>query len=514
MPRRDRSVVARRPATPPRRASQRVKPRAAVSSNARLGRQLVGRDAEREILRRVRQSDQAELVAIYGRRRVGKTFLVREFFRDQLVFELTGVHEEALDQQLANFAAALGQATGAAHRPAPPADWQQAFRQLTGYLETQRADGKVVVFFDELPWLASRRSGFLPALEHFWNAWASRRADVVVVVCGSAASWMIHHVVQHRGGLHNRITRRMRLEPFTLAETEQFLRSRGVELDRRQVLELYMAMGGVPHYLKEVQPGRSAAQNIDAICFAPTGLLRDEFGNLYASLFEHSERHVRAIRALASKPAGMTRNELLDAAELPTGGAMSDLLDELVEAGFVGRAVPYGKSRKDALYRLTDEYSLFYLKWIERNRSTGPDVWFKKQASPAWRAWSGYAFENVCMKHIRQLKHALGIAGVETEEAGWLHRPADRSDTGAQIDLLIDRRDHCINLCEMKFADGEFEIDKRCADDLRRKRDVFRRVTGTRKTVFLTLVTTVGVKDNAYRHELNVQPITLDALFT
>jgi AAA+ ATPase superfamily predicted ATPase len=522
MPRRHRSPATRRAATPHRRAGRKAKPTAANSASAGSGRQLVGREAEREILSRVLQSDQAELVAIYGRRRVGKTFLVREFFRDQLAFELTGAHETAIDQQLANFATALGQATGAAHRLAPPADWHEAFRQLTSYLETQlasgpaarRADGKVVVFFDELPWLASRRSGFLPALEHFWNAWASRQPNLVVVVCGSAASWMIHHVVQHRGGLHNRITRRMRLEPFTLAETEQFLKSRGVELDRRQVLELYMAMGGVPHYLKEVQPGRSAAQNIDAICFAPAGLLGDEFGNLYASLFEHAERHVRAIRALASKPAGMTRNELLAAAELPTGGALSDLLDELVEAGFVGRAVPYDKSRKDALYRLTDEYSLFYLKWIERNRSTGPDVWLKKHSSPAWRAWSGYAFENVCIKHIRQLKHALGIAGVETEEAGWVHRPVDRSDTGAQIDLLIDRRDYCINLCEMKFADGEFEIDKRCADDLRRKRDVFRRVIGTRKTVFLTLVTTVDVKDNAYRRELNVQPITMDALFT
>jgi AAA+ ATPase superfamily predicted ATPase len=517
MPRLKRMSPARHAALRPR-IGRRSKLRNVVSAGtlsggAGAGRQLVGRDAEREILRRVLESDQPELVAIYGRRRVGKTFLVREFFRDHLAFELTGVHEASLEQNLANFAAALGQATGAAHRLAAPADWHEAFQQLTAYLQTRRTDGKVVVFFDELPWLASRRSGFLPALEHFWNAWASRQSNVVLVVCGSAASWMIHHVVQHRGGLHNRITRRIRLEPFTLRETEQFLKSRGVELDRQQVLELYMAMGGVPHYLKEVRPGRSAAQNIDAICFATTGLLGDEFGNLYSSLFEHAERHVRAIRALAGKPAGMTRNELLDAAGLPTGGATSDLLDELTEAGFVGRTDPHGKSRKDTLYRLTDEYSLFYLKWIERNRTSGPDVWLKKQASPAWRAWSGYAFENVCIKHIRQLKHALGISGVETEEAGWVHRPVDRSDAGAQIDLLIDRRDHCVNVCEMKFSDAEFEIDKRCADDLRRKRDVFRCVTGTRKTVFLTLVTTVGVKDNTYRRELNVQPITMDALF-
>jgi hypothetical protein len=272
-------------------------------------------------------------------------------------------------------------------------------------------------------------------------------------------------------------------------------------------------MGGVPHYLKEVQPGRSAAQNIDAICFAPTGLLRDEFVNLYASLFEYAKRHVCVIRALANQPSGMTRTELLEAARLQSGGASSNVLDELIEAGFVGRSPPHGKSRKDALYRLTDEYSLFFLKWIERNRSAGSDVWLKKRGTPAWRAWSGYAFENVCLKHVRQIKRALGIEGVETTEGGWRHHPADRSDRGAQIDLLIDRRDHCVNLCEMKYSETEFEIDKSCADDLRRKRDVFCRVTGTRKTVFLTLVTPVAVTNNAYRQELNIQPITLDALF-
>jgi len=275
-----------------------------------------------------------------------------------------------------------------------------------------------------------------------------------------------------------------------------------------------MAMGGIPHYLKEVVPGQSAAQNIDQICFAKTGLLQSEFHQLYASLFEDSDRHMRVIRSLARKRRGMTRNEMLSSAGIPTGGGATMLIDELVESGFVKRVYPFERGKKNALYHLADEYSLFYLSWIEGNRSSGSDIWMKKQRTPAWRAWSGYAFESLCLKHMPQIKRTLGIEGVETEESSWCHRAKGENEKGAQIDLLIDRRDHCINLCEMKFSEGEFVIDKRYAGELRNKRDVFQRTTGTRKTIFLTMVTAFGVKENAYSRDLVANTIEIESLFT
>lgn len=474
---------------------------------------LIGRRPEQNVLRKVVQSEEAELVAVYGRRRVGKTFLVREFFRDRICFELTGVHDAPLAEQLQNFATALGQALHTGIRPATPSSWQEAFGQLIAFLSTLNTGRKWVVFVDELPWLASSRSRFLAALDHFWNSWASRQRHLIVIICGSAASWMIHKVIQHRGGLHNRVTRRIRLEPFTLGEALQYLQSRGVDLGHRQTLELYLALGGIPHYLKQAEPGRSAAQAIDDLCFSTTGALRDEFRQLYASLFEHSERHVKVIRALNKKRRGLTRNEILRAAGMPTGGGTTTLLEELVQSGFVLQTLPFGKSKKQSLYRLADEYSLFYLNWIEGHRSSGPEVWLKRQVSPAWKAWSGYAFENVCLRHAWQLKCALGIAGVETTESAWSHRASGDCPAGAQIDLVIDRRDECINLCEMKYSQSEFVIDNRYAEDLRRKRDVFREVTKTRKTLFLTLVTPYGVRDNEYRRELVAHCIESNSLF-
>jgi uncharacterized protein len=476
------------------------------------GQKLIGREPEQRILAKTLASSDAELVAVYGRRRVGKTFLVREFFRDQLCFELTGVRDAPLAEQLQNFANAFGQSLRIGVRPAAPANWQEAFEQLTAFLASLQTDRKWVVFFDEIPWLASRRSRFLAALDHFWNSWASRQRHLIVVICGSAASWMIHKVIQHRGGLHNRVTQRIRLEPFTLGESFGYLRSRGVKLEHRQVLELYLALGGIAHYLKQVEPGRSAAQNIDDLCFSPTGALADEFGQLYASLFEHPEQHVKIIRALNKKRRGLTRNEILQAAGIRTGGGSTAVLDELTESGFVLKTLPFAQAKKESLYRLADEYSMFYLTWMEGRRSSGPDLWMKRQASPAWRAWSGCAFEGLCLKHARQLKRALGIAGVETTESAWSHRgTGDRP--GVQVDLVIDRRDDCINLCEMKYSQGEFVIDRRYAEELRTKREVFREVTKTRKTLFLTLVTAFGVRDNAYARELVDHAITMHALF-
>lgn len=460
------------------------------------------------------ESTEAELVSIHGRRRVGKTFLVREHVGEHVAFELTGVHGAPLKEQLRNFATSLGAALRSALPPAPPRDWQEAFQQLSVHLGSpRRRSAKRVVFFDELPWLASRRSGFLRAFEHFWNSWAVKRNDLVVIVCGSASAWMVQRLLHAKGGLHNRVTRQIRLEPFSIAETEDYFRSRRIDVGRYQLLELYMALGGVPHYLKQIERGESAAAAIDRLCFVPSGALRDEFPKLYASLFEHSDRHEAVVRALAKKPSGLTRESLIHEAGLPSGGSASQLFRELEESGFIARTPHFGNVSKEAVYRLIDPYSLFYLKWIDGRRNTAEAAWQKRRGTPAWRAWSGYAFEGICLEHVSWLKAALGIEAVETETSAWRHGASDRAGHGAQIDLVIDRKDATINLCEMKFSESEFTIDKRYAAELRNKRNLFRDITGTRKALLLTLVTTYGVRENAHKREIVDVSLDMDALF-
>lgn len=476
---------------------------------------LIGRRREQEVLGEALAGRGPELVAVYGRRRVGKTFLVRSFYGPSIVFELTGSHAADLATQLRAFALAMGRATRTTAQLAPPVDWTDAFARLEGYLLDlpRPRKGKHVVFLDEVPWLATRRSGFLEAFEHFWNAWASAQPWLVVVICGSAASWMLRKIVKQRGGLHNRVTRRIRLQPFDLPGTRAYLEARDVRLDDYQLLELYMAFGGVPHYLNQVSPGQSAAQSIDGACFARDGALVDEFSQLYAALFERSERHEAVVRALADKRRGLDRAELLSAAAVASGGTATKVLDELEESGFIVRSVPLGRRLREARYCLADEYSLFFLSWVERHRGPATGAWLKKRAGPRFRAWSGLAFERICAKHIEAIKRGLGIAAVDTEAAVWVHRPATSGDDGAQIDLVIDRADRSVNLCEMKFSESEFVIDKAYARELARKRDVFIRVAGARKSVFLTLVTTYGVRPNEHAQRLGVQVVTMDALF-
>lgn len=471
---------------------------------------LIGRKEESAALLECLGSAASELIALYGRRRVGKTYLIRTVYKDSMCFEITGIYNAPLKTQLANFRQALEASVGKKLPLATPGNWLDAFQQLKNYLEQIDGKTKRAIFFDELPWLDGKRSGFLNAFEHFWNSWASKRQDVLVVICGSAASWMIKKVVNSKGGLHNRITKKIRLLPFTLNETELYLQSNQVQLDRYQLLQLYMVMGGIPHYLKEIKKGQSATQNIDRVCFTKDGLLFNEFHNLYPALYENPERHIKVIKTLATKRSGLTRNEIINGTGLSSGGTITTVLDELAESGFITTYVPLDKKSKDALYRLTDEYSLFYLKFIEGTRSTGKDSWIQKAGTASWKSWSGYAFENICLKHVKQIKRALGIQGVYSEESSWKYN--DKSN-GAQIDLLIDRRDHCINICEMKFSENTFEINKSYAGELDNKVKTFRSVTATRKTLFLTLITTFGVKENMYKTSMVTNTIEMEELF-
>jgi AAA+ ATPase superfamily predicted ATPase len=474
--------------------------------------QLIGRIPEIQILNDAFASNQAELIAVYGRRRVGKTYLVRTIYEKSIVFELTGLKDTNLAGQLENFTDTLAAAFYPKTPLATPRNWVGAFRMLSNALEGHNSKHKRVVFLDEFPWLDTAKSGFLSAFDHFWNNWASKQSNLVVVICGSAASWMIQNIVRSKGGLHNRITRRMRLLPFNLYETEQFLRQQRVTIERHSILQLYMITGGIPQYLKDIRPGESAIQAIDRLCFTNDGPLRDEFKFLYHALFDQADKHVAIVRALANQPSGMSRNEIIKAGGFTSGGSMSKIMDELLESGFIMEYIPFNKNSKDAIFKLCDEYSLFYLKFIENSKSTGEGAWLTKSAGASWKSWSGLAFENICLQHIPQIKKALGISGIYTEQSIWRHTPRT-GEKGAQVDLLIDRNDNCINLIEIKFSNNEFVIDKSYAETLRAKRSIFIENTGTRKSVFLTMLSSFGVKTNEYYLSLIQNQITMAVLF-
>lgn len=473
---------------------------------------IIGREEEKSILLDIINSKDAELVAVYGRRRVGKTFLMRNVLKNQLIFEYSGIHMATLDQQLENFSQSLANASRIPVPLAKPQSWISAFKILTDYLSPLLRKQKKAIFFDEFPWIHTPKSGFMQAFENFWNTWASKQNNLVVIICGSAAAWMIERVINNKGGLHNRVTRKIRLLPFDLQETEAFLKERKVKLDRYQVIQLYMVMGGIPHYLKEVRVGESAAQAIDRICFTKDGLLHGEFKNLYQSLFDNPGNHILVIRALAGKVKGLTRNEIIALCHLTSGGGTTQLLEELTESGFIVPYVPFGKLAKDSIYKLTDEYSNFYLKFIEHRRTQGNETWIRLSREASWKSWSGNAFEGICQKHIQKIKKALGIAGVYTEASGWRYAPKNE-EQGVQIDMLIDRQDLCINICETKFSTAEFAIDKSYAAELERKMAVFASHSKTRKTVFLTLITTHGLRKNAYADKLVQSQVSMNAFF-
>jgi AAA+ ATPase superfamily predicted ATPase len=433
-----------------------------------------------------------EFVVVYGRRRVGKTFLVKEFFNQSFTFYVTGLANAEKEAQMENFNASLH---FYGKMPYPQVDsWIEAFRQLIHVLEHSKKKGKKVIFIDELPWFDTPRSGFVTGLEYFWNSWASARPDILLIVCGSATSWMINKLLKNRGGLHNRVTRRMPIAPFTLGECEDFFRYKKIVMERREMVESYMIFGGIPFYLNMFEKGYSLAQNVDNLCFSKNGALRDEFSSLYASLFKHAENHIKVVNALGKKTKGLTREEIVKESKLQ-GGGLTNVLEELEQCGFIRIYNAFDKKTKDRLYQLVDFYSLFYFNFIKSSKQSDEHFWTNLIDNAKHRAWSGYAFEQVCLMHIDQIRQNLGIAGVVTYTSSWRSR---HSKPGAQIDLVIDRNDSVINLCEIKYAKNEFVIDKKYYETLRNKRDAFILETKTRKAVHLTLVTTYGVKPNEY----------------
>ena len=470
---------------------------------------IIGRKSEIDKIKQCIASTRPEFMVVYGRRRVGKTYLIKEYFNNRFSFYATGVLKGRSREQLKAFNEALIQ-HGHCEKKAP-ADWFEAFRRLRSVLENESVvrdpeSGRIVVFLDEVPWMDTARSDFRPALDYFWNGWGSSKTDLLLIVCGSATSWIINNILSDSGGFYNRVTRQLHLNPFSLSECEKLLDYNGIAMNRRQVLDCYMILGGIPYYLNLLDKRLSLAQNIDSLIFDPSGELYNEYDHLFRSLFKKYDNHMRLIEALAKKNYGMMRTELIEEAGVSNGEGLTKALSELEECGFIRKYRNYTKSIQSSFYQIIDPFVLFVLRIC---RNEGIDSWVRYSTTPAYYSWRGNAFETVCLNHIDQIKSALGISGVSSAEYAWRSKV---KKGGAQIDLLINRRDDVINICEMKYSDEEYEIDASYGESLIHKRELFRNETDTNKSLFLTLITVSGLKKNSYADSVQ-NIISGDALF-
>ena len=476
---------------------------------------IVGRKDEQKRLERVFASKQAEFITIYGRRRVGKTFLIREFFSNKkcIFFHVTGIKDEPTKVQLGKFSEAFSETFLKKIPMQAPKNWDQAFTRLT----TQISDleEKVVIFLDELPWLATPRSDLLAQLDYVWNKHWSANPKVILVACGSSASWLIERIIFNEGGLHNRTTCEIELSPLNLFETDEYLKSRQVHLNQNHTLSLYMSIGGIPYYLNYVEPGLTAEQNIQNLFFAKKAYLKLEFQKLFDSLFNSADAYKELIALIAGKKNGISRSELAEKALLSKsgGGRLTERLEALKVTGFIQSFKPWGKER-DTYYILIDEFCLFYQHWIASREDAFPrNYWITQSQKPAYHAWAGYAFEAVCRKHIDDIVSALGIHSAMSISS-WLYVPQKKSrEKGAQIDLVIDRSDNAINLCEIKYTDQPFALDKQCAEKLQYAETLFKEKTQTNKQIFLSLISANGIKKTMYSEELIHGVVTLHDLF-
>jgi len=483
---------------------------------------IAGRREEKAELLDVFNSGKAEFVTIYGRRRIGKTFLIEEFFKSKPChfFHVTGVQDGTLSEQLNEFGKSIGETFYQGASIEKSASWMKAFEELTKALNHLSGNRKIILFLDELPWLCTKKSRLLQALDHYWNRRWKNDPRIKLIICGSSASWIIKKIIRNKGGLHNRTTREILLRPFNLSETAQFFKKAGLDLNHEQITQIYMFCGGIPFYLSHIRKGQSAAQMIDKLCFRENGILYSEFDKVFDSLFENAPVYKELIRIIADKRSGVDRAYIESKSQfLSMGGTLTEKLEDLESTGFIKSFIPLGNKRQGAYYRVTDEYCYFYLKWIEPTKGSfiaeerNRKFWSEKIGTPPYYNWMGYAFESLCYKHITEIKNALGISGSAISGA-WKYTPrSENSGAGTQIDLLFERDDGVTTVCEIKYSKDAFLIDQDYAENLKQKINIYKEKTRTKNQIFLAFISATGLKENKYFHELVTGVVVLEDLF-
>jgi hypothetical protein len=472
---------------------------------------MVGRKEQTATMTGLLALDKSYFAAVTGRRRVGKTYLIDQVFKEHFCFRVTGIQDGDQHAQIVNFVQKIAE-----YSQIPivtiPQNWQQVFLLFKKYLQGLPKRKKQVIFIDELPWMATARSGFIQMLAHLWNDYLSKEKHFVLVICGSATSWISKKIIGDKGGFHNRISHHISLQPFTLAETKEFLLSKKIKLVDGDIAELYMALGGIPYYLELLRKGESASEAIDRLCFAEGGLLKSEYTNLYKALFEQPTNHEAIVSTLAKSKCGLTRTELTIKSKVAPGGPFTRTMEELTLSGFVVEQQPFGKIKQGTTYRLADEFSVFYHRFIAPNKKAGAGKWLEITKTQSYKIWLGYAFESLCIRQMPQLKRALGISHIYTTNSGFQHT-GEKSGEGMQIDIVIDRADKTVNICECKYYSEPFEITKSYAQTLIKRKELFLQYTGTKKNVFTTLICNQAPKKNDHFYLAVDRLILLEDLF-
>lgn len=479
---------------------------------------MIGRKREVEKLKELYHRDSAELVAIYGRRRVGKTYLIDEVFKDRITFRHAGLSPVEMEassgvrpirQQLQAFYLSL--LYHGMKRSHCPKDWLEAFYMLETFLRERDDGSRQLIFLDELPWMDTKKSGFITGFEAFWNGWACHRKNVMVVVCGSATSWIQDKLINNHGGLYNRVTYQMKLEPFTLKECEEFLQEQGIGLSRYDIAQSYMIVGGIPYYLHYFERGKSLPQIIDGLFFDRAATLVNEYERLFSSVFSKPGAMKEIVEFLSQRSSGYRREDIIENTNEKDGGALTENLQALIASDFVIKYTPFGQSKKEVYYKLIDPFCLFYLRFVKEKSSMSEDFWQQNANAPFIVSWRRYAFENLCFNHISQIKKALAIHGVVSNESAWIKRDGDGE--GTQIDLIIERRDNVVNMCEIKFYGTEFVVDKKYDLVLRNQAAALSAMVSKKCSIQNTLISTFGVRKNEYAWDFE-KVITLEELFS
>lgn len=461
---------------------------------------MIGRREQKALMKEALELKKSSFIAVTGRRRVGKTYLVREIYKPHYCFSITGIQNGPMKMQIANFLHKIEEYSETNLATKTINNWQEVFFVFKNYLKSLPNNKKQVIFIDELPWIATAKSGFIQLLAHLWNDYLSEEKHFILVICGSSTSWITKKIINDRGGFHNRVTIPIHLKPFTIAETKQFLEEKNIQFTDTGISEIYMVLGGIPYYLEQIKKGESPTKAIERLCFSENGILKNEYNNLYRALFDNWELHEKIVEVLALTQKGLTRNELLKKTNISTGGNFNRTVNDLITSDFISTYQPYGHKKKNTIYKLSDEFSVFHNRFIKVNRNKGSEIWQTIAQSQKYKIWKGFAFESLCLKHINEIKKAMGIEGVYTENSSYFKSVSNNQRF--QIDLIIDRKDATINLCECKFYESNFEIDKKYAEVLKTKKVLFRKETNTKKMLLNTFIANEDLVEN--RHSLEV----------
>ncbi len=471
---------------------------------------IISRKEEKKDLEYCERSKKSELICVYGRRRVGKTFLVEQTFRD-FAFRAVGLEKGTTKQQLKSFGQRLIEYGDDIKQT--PENWFEAFSRLDKILSGESIrrslNGKKIVFLDEFPWFATKKSDFLVAFEDYWNRRGTQDGDLLFIICGSATSWIIKNVIKNTGNMFQRVTKKICVEPFTLAETELFFKDREFDWSREQIAECQMIFGGLPFFFDLMNTSQSLVKNINRLLFDKDALFGDETKKLLDATLSESPIYEKILSKLAFARYGIKKSELQVEIAAPNG-TYGRAVQDLVDCGYV---IEYKKKYEEynPLYiQLVDPFLLFHYHYLSKEKRIDS---YEDLIGNIGRYdnWRGTAFEILCLNNTASIKSALGIRGVKTECYPW-YNSTDKKNERVQIDMVIERADKITNLCEIKYTNKPFVIDASYEQELIKKRDIFKEKTGTSQALKVIIISAAGVSGTRYTSYIS-DIITLDDIF-